>query len=63
MGMMKLYRNSRETGGTAMLRSHCEYIVREAIRRVQPDSAVQRALEQLEPGRGKRILVAAGKAA
>ena len=44
------------------LRDHADQIVREAIAAVQPDAAVQRALE----GRsfpGRVLLVAAGKAA
>ena len=45
-----------------VLRSHSEYIVAEAIRAVQPDAAVARALAGKEfPGRV--LLVAAGKAA
>ena len=44
------------------LRSHADLIVKEAIAAVQPDAAVQRALEQMDfPGRV--LLVAAGKAA
>ena len=46
----------------ALLRSHADQIVREAIAAVQPDAAVQRALSGREfPGRV--LLVAAGKAA
>jgi hydroxypyruvate reductase len=46
----------------ALLRSHADQIVREAIAAVQPDAAVRRALSDLEfPGRV--LLVAAGKAA
>ena len=46
----------------ALLRSHADQIVREAIAAVQPDAAVRRALSGLEfPGRV--LLVAAGKAA
>ena len=45
-----------------LLRSHADQIVRGAIAAVQPDAAVQRALEKMEfPGRV--LLVAAGKAA
>ena len=45
-----------------VLREHADQIVREAIAAVQPDAAVQRALEGREfPGRV--LLVAAGKAA
>ncbi len=44
------------------LRDHADRIVREAIAAVQPDAAVQRALQHMEfPGRV--LLVAAGKAA
>ena len=44
------------------LRNHADQIVREAIAAVQPDAAVQRALQHMEfPGRV--LLVAAGKAA
>ena len=44
------------------LRNHADQIVREAIAAVQPDAAVQRALEgRVFPGRV--LLVAAGKAA
>ena len=46
----------------ALLRSHADRIVREAIAAVQPDAAVRRALSGLEfPGRV--LLVATGKAA
>ena len=45
-----------------ILRQHADRIVRESIAAVQPDAAVQRALEHMEfPGRV--LLVAAGKAA
>ena len=44
-------------------REDCGYIVREAIRRVQPDEAVRRALEGKDFGAGRLILVAVGKAA
>ena len=45
-----------------ILRNHADQIVREAIAAVQPDAAVQRALQHMEfPGRV--LLVAAGKAA
>ena len=44
------------------LRNHADRIVREAIAAVQPDAAVQRALQHMEfPGRV--LLVSAGKAA
>ena len=45
------------------LRSHADQIVSAAIRAVMPDEAVQRALKEFVPGRGKILLVAAGKAA
>ena len=45
-----------------LLRSHADRIVKDAIAAVQPDAAVQRALETMQfPGRV--LLVAAGKAA
>ena len=45
-----------------ILRSHAETIISSAIRAVQPDAAVRRALEQ-QTFPGRVILVAAGKAA
>lgn len=45
------------------LREDCDRIVREAIRRVQPDEAVRRALSGRQFSSGRLILVAAGKAA
>lgn len=45
------------------LRTHCNEIVSEAIRAVQPDAAVRRALIGREFGAGRLILVAVGKAA
>ncbi|MEG2679662.1 MAG: DUF4147 domain-containing protein, partial [Oscillospiraceae bacterium] len=45
------------------LRDDCDYIVREAIRRVQPHEAVRRALEGHRFGGGRLILVSIGKAA
>lgn len=45
------------------LRTHCNEIVSEAIRAVQPDAAVRRALIGQEFGAGRLILVAVGKAA
>ncbi len=44
------------------LRDHADQIVREAIAAVQPDAAVQRALENMDFS-GRVLLVAAGKAA
>ena len=44
------------------LRSHADQIVREAIKAVQPDAAVQRALKNMQFS-GRLLLVAAGKAA
>ena len=45
------------------LREDCDRIVREAIRRVQPDEAVRRALQGKEFRAGRLITVAVGKAA
>ena len=45
------------------LRKDADEIVKRAIQAVQPDEAVRRALKDLEPGGGKVVLVAAGKAA
>jgi hydroxypyruvate reductase len=45
------------------LRADCERIVREAVRRVQPDAAVRRALEGKAFDGGRLIVVAVGKAA
>ncbi len=45
------------------LREDCEAIVRQAIRRVQPDEAVRRALEGRSFSGGRLVLVAVGKAA
>ena len=46
----------------ALLRNHADRIVQEAITAVQPDAAVQRALESMT-FHGRVLLVAAGKAA
>ncbi len=46
-----------------LLRSHADEIVSAAIRSVLPDEAVRRALAEFHPGRGRTLLVAAGKAA
>ena len=46
-----------------LLRAHADKIVSAAIRSVLPDEAVRRALAGFCPGRGKTLLVAAGKAA
>ena len=46
----------------AILREHADQIVREAIRAVQPDAAVRRALAEMSFS-GRVLLVAAGKAA
>ena len=48
---------------TTRLRRDCDRIVREAIRQVQPDAAVRRALEGRSFGSGRLITVAVGKAA
>ena len=45
------------------LRADAEAIVSASIRAVLPDEAVRRALETFSPGRGRVLLVAAGKAA
>ncbi len=45
------------------LRQDAQSIVSASIQAVLPDSAVERALRQFQPGSGKLILVAAGKAA
>ncbi len=45
------------------LRSHADQIVTASIRAVLPDNAVKRALADFHPGKGKTVLVAAGKAA
>lgn len=45
------------------LRRDADAIIRASIQTVQPDAAVRRALEQYRPGRGRTLLVAAGKAA
>ena len=45
------------------LRRDADTIIRASIQAVQPDAAVRRALEHYHPGRGRTLLVAAGKAA
>lgn len=45
------------------LRKDAEQIIAASIRAVLPDEAVQRALKDFHPGRGRTLLVAAGKAA
>lgn len=45
------------------LRNDCDHIVSQALRAVQPDAAVRRALEGRDFGSGRLVLVAAGKAA
>ena len=45
------------------LKKDCEYIVRRAIERVQPDAAVRRALRGRDFAGGRLILVSVGKAA
>ena len=45
------------------LRKDAEQIIKESVESVLPDEAVVRALEEFKPGRGKLVLVAAGKAA
>ena len=46
-----------------LLRQRAESIWTAAIRSVLPDEAVRRALRDLRPGKGRVLLVAAGKAA
>ena len=45
------------------LRADADAIVSASIRAVLPDEAVRRALTQFTPGKGRTLLVAAGKAA
>lgn len=45
------------------LRSDAEQIIAAGIQAVLPDAAVRRALRNFRPGKGKTLLVAAGKAA
>ena len=45
------------------LRTDAETILRRSLAAVQPDAAVRRALQDLHPGPGRVLLVAAGKAA
>ena len=47
----------------AALRKDADTIVRESIAAVLPDEAVRRALSGFVPGKGRTLLVAAGKAA
>lgn len=47
----------------AALRKTAEQIVSASIKAVLPDSAVERALRDFHPGKGRVVLVAAGKAA
>lgn len=44
------------------LRNDAQQIIREALHAAQPDTAVQKALEQAHFGKGRLILVAVGKA-
>lgn len=46
-----------------LLRHHADAIIAAAIEAVKPDEAVRRALADVCPGRGRVLLVAAGKAA
>jgi len=48
---------------TQALRNDANAIIKAAIEAVQPNDAVQRALRHYRPGKGRTILVAAGKAA
>ena len=45
------------------LRNDANAIIRASLAAVQPDEAVQRALRHFSPGKGRTVLVAAGKAA
>ena len=45
------------------LRKDAEQIISESIRAVLPDEAVRRTLKDYSPGKGRTLLVAAGKAA
>ena len=45
------------------LRHDADKIIAASIKAVLPDEAVRRALEDFEPGPGRTLLVAAGKAA
>ena len=47
----------------AVLRKDADQIIRESIAAVLPDEAVRRTLKDYQPGAGKTLLVAAGKAA
>lgn len=45
------------------LRNDADAIIKASLQAVQPDEAVARALKEYQPGKGRTILVAAGKAA
>ena len=45
------------------LRSDADAIIKASLQAVLPDEAVQRALKDFHPEKGRTILVAAGKAA
>ena len=45
------------------LREDADAIIRASLNAVLPDEAVRRALEAFRPGKGRVLLVAAGKAA
>ena len=47
----------------AALRRDADVILRSSLNAVLPDEAVRRALRDLRPGKGRVLLVAAGKAA
>ena len=44
-------------------RKNADAIVKASLQAVLPDEAVQRALKDYKPGKGRTLLVAAGKAA
>ena len=45
------------------LRKNADMIIAASLQAVLPDAAVRRALADFQPGKGKTLLVAAGKAA
>lgn len=61
-----LFITARQFQGDFMeehLRKEADTIIAASLKAVMPDEAVQRALREFKPGKGKVILVAAGKAA
>ena len=47
----------------SLLRKDADAIIRESIAAVLPDEAVRRTLKDYKPGKGRTLIVAAGKAA